>query len=106
MMHDMSISAEEKKEMASASLLEGENKYPYGLRICLNPAILKKMGIGKPPEVGTEMKIEAMVEVVEVSADKKEGDVPEYRVELQITQLGVAEGEKKENNAEVFYGSK
>ncbi len=101
----MMITEEERKNDGSPSIAEGHNKYPYGLRLNLCSKTLKKMGIAKPPQVNTKMKIEAMVEVIEVSSDAKPGDVPEYRVELQITELGVAEKQpEKKESTEVFYG--
>ena len=87
---DMARTAAEKK--AEAQRYEPSDKpadqpdYPYGLKLRLDDATLKKLGIAEIPKPGVEMRIEGRACVVSArqSADEKGAD---RNVELQITHL-------------------
>lgn len=70
--------------------------YPYGLRLNLTQEELEKLGYTSLPPAGTEVHLEAVGCVVRSSSEDPDcdGDVDYLCVEVQITQLGVAEGGK------------
>lgn len=78
-----------------------DDVYPYGLCLCLNDDVIKKLGLKEMPKVGTKMKLEAMVEVVRTfESESKDGE--NYSMDLQITDMGLSPS-KKEVNAKDFY---
>lgn len=98
---NMKVTSETKTDMP---VMPSANEYPYGLCLCLNNDIVKKLGLKEIPAVGAKMKIEAMVEVVRTSeSDSKE--MGEHKtLDLQITDLGLSAN--KGVNAKDFYGKK
>lgn len=81
------------------------NPYPYGLRLNLTQDELGKLGYSELPPAGTELHLEAKGCVVRASSEDPDcdGDVDYLCVEVQITQLGVAEegeSEAAESDAE------
>lgn len=68
--------------------------YPYGLRICLTHAELKKLGLEPDCELGDVIDLRAFAEVTSVSTNETTAG-KECRVELQITKLAV-ENESEE----------
>lgn len=86
-MKDMKVVKAEKPLTAEEALYQGKADYPYGLRITLEPEVLKKIGLDKMPKVGDMMMLHAMTEVVGVNADRGQAGGKDLRVELQITML-------------------
>lgn len=99
-MADMKISEIEKKENASPSVLDQPN-YPYGLRIHIDPETYKKLGL-KDCQVGDKLELEGYGVVMSVNAEEVKGDVKEYSVGIQITDLSVSKEEKSAES--VIYG--
>lgn len=101
---------EVKKDMAQmapmpASTYSGP-KYPYGLCVSLDDDSLKKLGLdGELPAVGEIIHFEAIARVTSASENEREtteGATEKCcRVELQITDMGVASSERERN----WYGS-
>lgn len=93
---------EAEKLYGPASTMSEQPQYPYGLRLSLDDASLNKLDVSQLPRVGEKMMIEAVVEVVSVSAhESKEG--PRRTLDLQITELCLepySEAEKKEEKSE------
>jgi len=95
----MRLSELEKKDF---SLPSPAPKYPHGLRITLSPEEVEKLGM-KIPEVGSEIKFEAIAKVVEVSTDEMKGDEDKKRVSLQIMEMEC--DKEKKSDSEVMYGA-
>jgi hypothetical protein len=101
---DMSRPKEDNKPMEMGEMPEGE-KYPYGLRICLNQEELDKLGIPGLPDVGEKLCIEADVTVVAIRSNETQGGGKESTVDLQITALMFCSPEEEKKEAtEVLYG--
>lgn len=69
---------------------QGENPYGYGLRICLDAAQCKALGLSNPLPIGATVDVTAKAVVVraeqEIEPDEAD-DAPETRMSLQITDL-------------------
>ena len=107
-MTDMSVSTEEKKEMAEHSVVRDVEKYPYGLRLHLDSNSYKKLGISEVPTVGDKVAILAYAEVCDVHQNKYEGDEKQVSIGLQITDMEIKEKENdedKRSTADKLYGS-
>lgn len=95
----MAMTPEEAKQEYPATMV-GEDatkdlpKYPYGLTVCLCDESLKKLGIAGMPAVGTKMTLNAIVEVVGVSQDQRQGET-ESDMRLQITDMALAPAPEK-----------
>lgn len=97
----MKLSEVEKKDL----VVPEPPKYPYGLKISLGPEELEKLGYEDVPQVGSEKKMYALVEVVEVSVAEEKGDDKDHRVVFQIKELEFKKEEKKEKSStQVMYG--
>lgn len=88
---------------AQGSLLgaqeENTPNYPYGLRLNLDAATLKKlaMGDGNMPQIGQQFCLDALCEVIAVSMDDGQSEVG-YSMALQITALELCPpGEEEES---------
>lgn len=79
-----------------------EPEYPYGLCLHLGMDELEKLGMSQLPEVGAVMMISAKAFVKSTSAYETQGDGKSMSVDLQITDMEVAAGEKKDP-ASVMY---
>lgn len=80
-------------------------KYPYGLCLSLDDDTLKKLGLdGELPEVGEVIHFMAMARVTSASENEREttdGATEKCcRVELQITDMGVASADPADDEAE------
>lgn len=75
-------------------------EYPYGLRLTLNEAQLEALGMELPP-AGTKLHIEAHAVVTRSSTEDPDadGDIDYVCVEVQLTELGIEQGGKKEEGA-------
>lgn len=87
----MTIEKSEQGLSMDEALVGAAPKYPYGLRITLEDAVLKKLGLSKLPEVGQTMGLHAMVKVVSVSDDNGPAGSSELSVSLQITDMALEE---------------
>lgn len=100
----MKLEASEKKDFSTPPTSEVPS-YPHGLKICLGSEEMKKLGMMSLPEVNAKFKLEAVVEVVEVSSqDHGEGKKP--RLELQIVDMELKSKDEKANvsDHQVIYG--
>lgn len=99
----MKVSKAEKKEHMDAMCKPMDNEYPYGLRINLEEDAISKMGISLPA-VGSKMKLEAVVEVCNVSMYEGEGNHKRRSMSLQITEMGL-EKSASSDAAKKLYGA-
>lgn len=105
-MISMRLTDQDKKDQAAKETLVSERaRYPYGLRINLDPESVKRLGMEDMPEVGKKMVMLAKVEVVNISKENERDDQEEYSMGLQITDLAFEKGEEKGDDvAQAFYG--
>lgn len=75
------------------------DEYPYGLRIRLGNEELAKLGLKELPAIDTEMKLTALVCVVEISQSDFANDEPYRSVTLQIEQMALAPAKEEDNAA-------
>lgn len=103
-MVDLKRTAADKKaeqEKYDASPIGDCDDYPYGLRICLDSATLKKLSL-KPLKVGGRVAISGFADVVSVSmSDGAHGE--SCGMDLQITDLDASPIDAKSATA-AFYG--
>lgn len=78
-----------KAERPSEDIMYSEAgaEFPYGLKITLEPRVLEKLDLGKLPQVGQVMGLNAVVEVTEVRADKSMSGGRNKSLCLQITDM-------------------
>jgi len=88
----MEMSKEEAKEYNNGPSPEEAPKYPWGLCIQLNDESLKKLGVDKLPQAGTEVTIIAKAQVSRVSENQTQGGESEASMELQITDMTMSTG--------------
>ena len=100
---NMKMDAEEAKEYSQPTAMGGQAEYPYGLRIRLDDSSLAKLGMSSLPAVGSEIAIMAKAKVCCVSSNDVDGE-SESSVELQITDMDVSSGTKKQDPAKALYG--
>jgi len=100
---DLKIDELEKREEAyqEESILTSKPQYPSGLKLYLDPATVKKLGINANPKVGEKFPLKAMAEVCAVRNESMDGK-PRLCVELQITDMDIVKEEK--SAAEKLYG--
>jgi hypothetical protein len=70
-------------------------RYPWGLQLTLQNEQLKALGISGLPKVGDTMTLQAVVKVTSCSEEECQGEEPEMRMSLQITELGLEAAAKK-----------
>jgi hypothetical protein len=103
-MIDMKLTPEQSP--GATMLAADENngpQYPYGLTITLDNAALKKLAMGQLPQVGEQMTLKALVEVVGVN--KSGGQIENDRtVTLQITAMQFGDDEASMDPASKLYG--
>lgn len=87
---DMEMDDEDQLDALMPLPMPDKPRYPFGLKICLTNAELKKMKIEGDCDVGDTIDLRAFAEVTGVF---KDGD--NCRVELQIQKLAL-EDESKE----------
>lgn len=83
-------------------LMPQENKYPYGLQICLTHEELEKLGVDHSDwEVGATFHLHALAKVTSISENETESNGKSCDVRLQITHLqGESEDEENEESDE------
>lgn len=79
-----------EKEDSTVLAPEMRDEYPYGLRIRLGNDELAKLGMTELPAIDSEMKLTALVCVVEISQSDSASGEPYRSVELQIEQMALA----------------
>ena len=90
MMKDIGINAAEKRKsfLQRESVLDATPTYPGGMKLYFDPETLEKMGIVIPPKLGEQMKIEAYVEVTNVSKeDNDSDDDTKFGFSVQLKQV-------------------
>ena len=91
-----------ESQMPEPSIIGGGPEFPYGLKICLNQDVLKRLNLGALPIVGQTMGLHAIVEVVGVHSDpNNQTGGKNFSVELQITDMELQR--KSTNGPETIY---
>jgi len=108
-MINLEISDLEKRDNAETSILYDTAKYPYGMKLHVDPETYKKLGLAEVPDLGEKMVILAHVEVSSLSKAPGKGDEVSVDMCLQITDIDlktqdVEEQEEQKNPASVMYG--
>ena len=86
----------EKK--SSPEVWRNSDKYPYGLKITLDKAILKKLGLtAKDFQSGEVVTLEAVAQVYETSDRTSIESGDNQSVSLQITKMGISKQTKPGN---------
>jgi len=65
------------------------DEYPYSTRLDFDDDVLKKLGITKLPELGSEMTLTAKVEVTRTSESEENGEKKRRSMCLQITRMSL-----------------
>lgn len=94
----------EREEMPGA-IEADEPQYPYGLCLHLGKDELDKLGIKDLPEVGTPVMISAKAFVKSTSAYNTQDSGKSMSVELQVTDMEVSPGEKKDPASVMYPGA-
>lgn len=89
-MKNMKLDGKEKRDyMNGPAAQPAAPEYPFGLRIHLDNDSIKKLGIEKLPEVGSKMKLMAIVEVCDLSEHKSlYGDNKSLGLQITDMKLG------------------
>lgn len=77
--------------------------YPYGLKISIDNESYEKLGLTSPPAVGSGFAMMARVEVCSVRQEKTKDEGVEIYLELQITDMELAEAKADKNPEDVLY---
>lgn len=81
-------------------------EYPYGLNLYLDEESLTKLGIAELPAIDSELRVEALACVVNISQQESQGsDKPQRSINLQIEKLALtsAREEAGESTAQRLY---
>lgn len=104
-MVNLKMSREERKEYAEVTADPNEPQYPYGLCIDLDDDTLEKLGITTMPAVGTAVQFTARAVVKSTSSNQYDGNEPESRMTLQITDMEVGDASRSAtDSATALYG--
>lgn len=94
----------EREEMPG-TIEADEPQYPYGLCLHLGKDELEKLGMKELPDVGTPVMVSAKAFVKSTSAYNTQGDGKSMSVELQITDMEVSPGQKKDPASVMYPGA-
>lgn len=92
----------EQERYESAPIGGSGDDYPYGLRICLDAATLKKLGL-KPLKVGARVTLSGFADVVSCGMSESAEYGESCSMDLQITDLDLSPMDPK-SAASAFYG--
>jgi hypothetical protein len=81
------MSKEEAKAYMGSPVPGDAPAYSYGTTLCLDDALLKKLGFGEPPPVGTELTLTAKVVVTSTGVNQQQDGDKEARCDMQITDM-------------------
>lgn len=96
----MNMKQEPNSKPMDCCAMPDKPAYPYGLKIRLEEADLKKLGIKELPEVGQTVKIEAVAEICDVSYNESNLYGENRCIVVQITDLGLSMGAAKSDKKE------
>lgn len=77
-------------------------EYPYGLRLCLNSDTIKMLGLSKLPELGSSMKMNAIVKVVAKNEFSNDEDEVNLQMDLQITDMELTSSKKEIDPSKLY----
>ena len=88
-----------QEKYAEASVSMDAPAYPYGLEVRLDKEALEKLGLADAlPKAGSSMKLQALVDVTNVSESDSANGGKNCSLTLQITDLGLSAA--KDDDAE------
>lgn len=102
------MSAKEQKAQYEPGLAMDKDapRYPYGLSLSLDKAMLKKLGIDELPAPGEHYQLVATVDVTNVSSNAGEGG-SNKSMTLQITAMCLEDADDNKTDAATeLYGKK
>lgn len=102
MMKDMKMSQTEKKDSIAMSEAPKGDEYPWGLRLRLGEAELKRLGIDKLPKAGTSFPFSAEAKIISTHEDASENN-KNRSVEVQVTAIDL---DSEDESSESDKGSK
>ena len=83
----------------SSTMKQDAPAYPYGLKLYLDAKSIAKLGIKELPKVGSKMKLEAEVEVCDISMNESQLYGENKNMGIQITDMSLSGGESKEDSS-------
>lgn len=100
----ISMKQKPEREEMPGEVEADEPQYPYGLCLHLGKDELDKLDVKDLPEVGTPVMVQAKAFVKSTSAYNTQGDGKSMSVELQITDMEIMPGEKKDPASVMYPG--
>ena len=99
------LKSKPEREEMPGEVEADEPQYPYGLCLHLGKDELEKLGVKELPDVGTPVMISAKAFVKSTSAYNTQGDGKTMSAELQITDMELMPGEKKDPASVMYPGA-
>jgi hypothetical protein len=106
-MINMALTPDEAKEEAGCMVTSSDDdtpKYPYGLSLYLNDETLQKLGMTSMPDVGTKLRLVALVDVTG-NSQRQTQDGKDVSMDLQITDMELVPAQAEPSAATVLYGT-
>lgn len=100
---NLKMTNSDKEQLQNPEAVEADT-YPYGSVINLEPDLVERLGIGDL-EAGQQVNIRAEAFISGVNMDKGEGDSPNTRISIQMTDLEVAPKTDDREKAERIYNT-
>ena len=104
-MKSMELPKSEMKETAIAQPENSGPRYPWGLNLRLENAVIDKLGMTELPAVGDVVMIVAKAKIESVSVNENSEKEKNKSVGVQITEMAI-EPEKKIDIEKSMYGKK
>lgn len=101
----VNLKSKPEREEMPGEVEADEPQYPYGLCLHLGKDELEKLGVKELPDVGTPVMISAKAFVKSTSAYNTQGDGKSMSAELQITDMELMPGEKKDPASVMYPGA-
>jgi hypothetical protein len=101
---NMKIDPKEREKKYAESAVTDRPLYPYGLALHLDDDVMSRLGMATLPQVGKQVLVYALADVVSVSEHESTGDDGKQQsVSLQITDLALLPPPKNEDAGEKLY---
>lgn len=95
--------AQQEKYAEPSSLSMDAPAYPYGLEVRLDKEALEKLGLADSlPKAGSSMKLQANVDVTNVSESDSANGGKNCSLTLQITDLGLSAAKDDETSDKLY----
>lgn len=87
---NMKQEPEKPQTVEASSMKHDAPAYPYGLKLYLDAKAIAKLGIKDLPKVGSKMKLQAEVEVCDISMNESQLYGENKSMGLQITDMALS----------------